>query len=207
MQFVRSMRASALSAVALAFGFGMLNAAPVKAAVITENTSSTGTVSVAQLGQSATMPATGGPWSNVTFNYYLTSTGAPFALGKLDVLTQPYLGFAAISSSTPGYLASTTTITDNAWDFGSSLSLQPNTKYYFYATWSGGRSLQYQATGGSYPGGEAYVNNTFWTANPSGDANFTLSGPGAAAPEPASLALIGAGAALLDPPPPLRLIV
>jgi len=91
-------------------------------------------------GQSFTTPS-GGPWHNITFNFYSTPAGGatpastPAAAGTAFLLTQEYLGTpAALSSSTPGYLAQSISISGGVYVFPSSLALSPGTKYWFTRT-------------------------------------------------------------------------
>src|SRR5262245_58145137 len=85
-------------------------------------------------GQGVTTPA-GGPWNNISF-YFDSQVGAggttPFAIGDLFLLNQTYAGTpAALSSSTPGFLAMSTGISGGTWVFDASVVLQPLTTYYF----------------------------------------------------------------------------
>ena len=83
-------------------------------------------------GQQVTTPA-GGPWDNIAFNFY-DSTGAPWALQTLYLLSQPYTGLAgSLNASTPGYI-SLAAGGNGVYTFPSGVTLQPQTAYYFYTS-------------------------------------------------------------------------
>src|SRR5262249_28790862 len=77
------------------------------------------------MGQSVTTPG-GGPWQNIVFNLVngtgssQGAAGTPLASGTLFVLTQGLAGLVvpgALSNATPGFLASTPTVTSGTWVF------------------------------------------------------------------------------------------
>jgi hypothetical protein len=89
-------------------------------------------------GESFTTPA-GGPWNNITFNFYATpavgSTPAssPTAAGTAFLLTQEYLGTpAALSSATPGFLAQSVSNAGGVYTFPAAITLSSSTKYWVY---------------------------------------------------------------------------
>jgi hypothetical protein len=91
------------------------------------------TVTTYYFGQAFTTVSTGGPWNNITFNFYAFGTTTPLAAGTAFLLNQQYLGTPnALSSSTPGYLDSTSTIINGTYMFDSALVLQTNTQYWLY---------------------------------------------------------------------------
>ena len=102
-------------------------------------------------GQSLTTPS-GGPWSNITFNFIGTA-GLPTAAGSLYLLTQEFLGTAnELSTSLPGFVA-TSQSAGGLYTFDPSLTLAASTQYFVYANTS------FRLTGsgfGSYPGGDIY---------------------------------------------------
>jgi hypothetical protein len=73
---------------------------------ITEYTAADGATISARFGQSLMTPS-GGPWHDLTFNFFTdVPPTTPTAAGTAFLLTQEYLGTpAALSSSTPGFLA------------------------------------------------------------------------------------------------------
>ena len=112
---------------ALLGGTLMANAATI--------TSSTAVSQLGQLipGQSVTTPA-GGPWNNITFNFFSDFAGTPAAAGTLFLLSQEDSIFNAgatapqnLSSSTAGYIAQSQSISGGVYVFAPSLVLQPST--------------------------------------------------------------------------------
>ena len=144
---------------------------------ILQVTYGTGTSEPSYFGQSFTMPS-GGTWNNITFNFYSTPAGpatpasTPAAAGTAFLLTEEYLGTpAALSSSTPGYLAQSTSISGGMYIFPPGVVLSPGTKYWIYE--NGSMITTGSGTGGS-PAGAAYFANTA-TSNfdPSGGGQVT----------------------------------
>ena len=195
LQFARTGLAAVIAVCLAAGGAG--------AAVITENlTLPETTEGIPAMGQSVTTPS-GGPWSQITFNYYeggdtpageyfLDFGGDPFAIGDLFLLSQAYFGnHDNLSSSTTGYLAkSTGTQADGSgleWTFAAEVTLQADTQYWFYMDSYPGEVLGINA---AYSGGDMYY---AWAApyrlsSPS-DARFQLEG----VPEPSTLTLLALG--------------
>ena len=149
----------------------------------------------AYFGQKFTTPS-GGPWSNITFNFYATSAigstpaSTPIAAGTAFLLTQEYLGTpAALSSSTPGFLAQSTGIYGGIYVFPSGIALNPGTNYWLYV------NALISISGGSPAGGPVGATYVASTATSNffaieGVANFNL-GSGAlnVAPVPPTLPL------------------
>jgi hypothetical protein len=185
------------SALVLALGVACPGSAQT---VITQST--TGTFpsqgSGFYLGQSATTPA-GNSWDNLSFSF--DASGTPYANGELFLLSSAYAGApSGLSSSTTGYVASTTDIESGEWVFAPDVTLDASTQYYFYdATAFSGTEVLYAASD-VYSGGEAFQANDSsgpFYAISSADINFTLSATDV--PEPgvaslAGLALVGFGA-------------
>jgi hypothetical protein len=154
----------------------------------------------AYCGQTVTTPA-GGPWDNIKFNFYQASTGNPDAIGGLYALTQAYTGSpSALSTSTAGFLAYTTTINNGVWEF-SGLTLNPSTQYFFYMdTTFATNNTRLFTLSNLYTGGVGYVGSNGFTDpyvafNPGFDWNFNLQGT--TVPEPSALSLVGAGVVML----------
>jgi hypothetical protein len=126
-----------------------------RAVTIAENTAGLTTVlSGPALGQSFTTVA-GSPTSNVAFNFFSdVPATTPLAAGDGFLLSMEYLGTpAGLNSSTPGFLGQTTA-SGGFYTFGPSLTLLPNTQYFFYEN-----VLIAEISGGNidYVGGSAYL--------------------------------------------------
>jgi len=170
---------------------------PAPAQIILQVTSGQGTA-IAFFGQSFTTPA-GGPWSEITFNFYATpATGTtpastPVAAGTAFLLTQEYLGTpAALSTSTPGFLAQSIGVFGGVYAFPPSVVLNPGTEYWIYENAS--MTITGNDTGGS-PAGAAYFAAT-------SNTNFSL-GVG---PEEIANYRLGADEFGLTPVPPSILL-
>ncbi len=146
-------------------------------------------------GQQVTTPS-GGPWDSIVFNFY-DNSGNPVALGTIFLLSQSYSGTAsALSSSTTGFIASAVGGgLGGVYTFASSVTLQPNTAYYFYNSalspgeW--GNNANFSSIGSGYQGyGAANGGVTLtYTTRPFAQA-FNLTGTTVAAPEPHPAVLI-----------------
>ena len=125
----------------------------------------------------------GGPWGNITFNFFsdVDPASTPLAAGDAFLLTQEYLGpVSGLSSATPGFLAESTGISGGKYTFDWSLMLSGNTEYWIY------EDAPIQTTGastGETPSLQAYFLNDgdFCTCNTS-LTNFELDG--STVPEP-----------------------
>ena len=169
---------------------GILSCITADAGIVVSNTSGTSANGTPFVGQSVTTP-TGGPWTDITFNFY-TSAGASYANGALFVFTQAFAATpSGLSSAAPGYVASTSTISNNTWQF-SGLTLNPNTQYFFYS--ASGTSTSLRDSTNNYAGGNAFFagspGQTYFSAT-TNDFDFLLQGTISAVPEPSSIALIG----------------
>src|ERR1017187_1218375 len=84
-------------------------------------------------GESFTTPS-GGPWGSITFNFYSDVPAAtPAAAGNAFLLTQEYLGTpSALTSSTPGFLAASVSISGGVYIFNPSVVINPATQYWVY---------------------------------------------------------------------------
>ena len=191
------MHHSSLPPIAM-LAIAMSCAAPAAhAAVIVSNTVGTvgslpGTDSTYGFGQSVTTSSSG-PWNTISFNFLNAATKAPAAWGTLHLLSSPYAGtVAALSSSTPGYVADTSTIIGGAWDFDDAVTLQADTQYFFYTAAGGIPVSLLFSLDNPNPGGvlyEAHGGNF----GPLAGLDFAFSLQGhqvTATPEPASALLL-----------------
>lgn len=120
-------------------------------------------------GQAVTTPA-GGPWADIQFSWFSTSTGGRLAEGSLYLLSSAYAGTPAnLGPSTTGLIAIGTVSgggVGTAYTFDSSVVLQPNTLYFFYSgNRPGGSGAVDFETPATYTGGSRY-------GSPGGTANF-----------------------------------
>jgi hypothetical protein len=180
-------------------GSGPVSATPT---IIQWTSGTAGIYEPVYFGESFTTPS-GGPWNNITFNFYSTPAGGPatpastpLAAGTAFLLTAEYLGTpAALSSSTPGYLAQSTSISGGLYIFPSSLVLSPGTKYWIY------ENAPMTASGGGTGGGSAGAGYFAQTATSNFDpgdggqvVNYNLSGGSmSVAPAPPTFLLTVAG--------------
>lgn len=141
-------------------------------------------------GHAATTMAAGGPWDNVTFNFFSNVPATtPVAYGDLFLLNQEYLGTpAALNSSTPGFIAQSQGIVDGKWAFPAGIQLQGNTRYFFYTN-----------SGASVPvtGDDVLISDKMYYA-PNANAPFYNGGTamnfrveGTPVPEPSAVFLLG----------------
>jgi len=116
---------------------------------------------------------TGGPWDKLTFNFYGETTITPDAAGTLYLLSQPFTGVPnALSSTAPGFIASTSTIVGGEWVFNSSLTVQPGTQYYLFA------DQQMVIEGG---GTDVATTRNYFTTDP--NTTYLVSSPGSGQPD------------------------
>jgi hypothetical protein len=105
-------------------------------------------------GQSATIPA-GAGIDHVRFSFY-DGQKNPTAFGKLLILDREYLGTPAnLNSSTPGWLATSTTIADGEYVFVDDVKLNGGTRYWFYTDTQGSFWGSFDTD--IYPPGDLYV--------------------------------------------------
>lgn len=186
--------------VALAFAFAM-TASDAWSATITENVGPNTSTDSAFIGQSITTPA-GGPWNNLTYNLF-DINGNASAFGTLYLLNAEYLGTPnALSSATPGFLASTSTISNGIWQFASGVTVNSSTQYFLYT--ADLNNILRQNTTGVYAGGIAYYSLSAasnYVTDATSDTLFNFSGTpitrGSDVPEPGTFALLGAGVGML----------
>lgn len=151
-------------------------------------------------GQSITTPA-GGPWSNIQFSWIRSSDGSRLAEGSLFLLSSAYSGTpASLSSSTTGFLGVATVSgggVGTSYTFDPSVTLQPNTQYFFYSNnRPGGVGAVDIDGGGTYTGGSRYgsANGTGGFVTRPGDVSFVLEGV-SPVPEPRETATVALGLA------------
>ena len=151
-------------------------------------------------GQSVTTPNTV-KFRDISFNFFTADlvgtlvVGDPLAEGELFLLTSEYLGAPEdLSSSTPGFVAQTTTIRADRdgteWSFDSDVLINPDTQYFFYARTSSFIRKAF-SNSDAYPDGAYYESgnaSSNFTSSQSRDWFFELEGTAVAVPEP-----VGAG--------------
>ncbi len=123
------------------------------------------------VGWGVTVPH--GTWNNIQLALY-SHSGAALSAGTLYLLSQPFTGNPAdLNTSVTGFVAASTGVTNGYYVYDSSVTLQPNTTYYFYAG-SGFQDIG-NDTGGSrnvYISGNAAVAYIFAP----GGVNYQLQG-------------------------------
>ena len=139
-------------------------------------------------GQSVTTAADG-PWTDLSFNLISTSD-SPYAFGTLFLLSQEYLGSPSdLSSSTSGFVASTSNIVSGTWVFDSAVTVQSSTQYYLYENEAYDGTTKFRFGLRSYDGGNSYQTNSAsnnFTGN-GVDLQFQFQGTSApSTPEPAT---------------------
>lgn len=135
-------------------------------------------------GQSFTTPQ-GGPWDNITINFYPDAGVTPTAAGTAYLFTSAYGGTpAGLASSS--FMAKSTGIAHGAYVFDPSVTLKSGTQYFFYADTSalhvpGGIALSI----GTLQGGNVFLcclnNNTDFTPYDI-TSNFRVAGIAVAPP-------------------------
>ncbi len=179
------------------FFFVLVIAGRSSAATVLEFTAGTAsTLSPLYPGQLVKTPA-GGPWNNLVFNWF-DPGGTPAAFGTLFLLGAQYFGTpAALSASTPGFLAQSQSTAGGFYTFAAGETLQPNTQYLFYSNASG--SLRASSPIDLYPDGAAYFtpsnSSSFVGGSLTDDLNFRISGV-VAVPESETYATMVAGLGL-----------
>ena len=175
--------------------------ASVSAAVVVEYGPASSPAGHAQApGQSVTTPA-GGPWSSIQFSWIRSSDGSRLAEGSLFLLSSAYAGVPAdLSSSTTGFLGVGTVSgggVGTSYTFDPSVTLQPNTQYFFFSNNRPGGAGAVDIDGdGTYTGGSRYGsgNGTGGFIARPGDVSFVLQGV-SPVPEPGETATVGLGLA------------
>ncbi len=161
-----------------------LSALPLLGETIVEQTAGTQNVRQAVFfGQSFTTPG-GGPWRNITFNFFSDRGVTPAAAGTVYVFTSAYNGTPS-ALSTSQYVARSTGISNGSYVFDPSFVLQSNTRYFVYASRTaanipGGINVSQANAGGNLftccSGGPTF------RSVPAGNANFRVSGNTASLP-------------------------
>lgn len=180
---------------------GLSLGAAAQAGMILINTAEGQVLEPFYAGQSVTTPS-GGPWNNIRFNFYsdLAMT-TPTAAGELFIFSN-VLAFSSRGGQIPilpadvdetltGFVAKSSGVVDNAWQFDVSLQLQANTKYWFYSTTQMPVSFHMY---NPVTEGEAYASVDAagpYSPQIHGDYGFALQGT--VVPEPASIMMLGLG--------------
>ncbi len=166
--------------------------ATIQAGTIVQITGGTTNSTQAGFGQGFTTPS-GGPWNDITFNFFSDTGTTPTAAGTGYIFTSQYNGPpGGLSSSS--FLAQSTGISAGSYVFTPSFTLQPNTQYFLYE--DTGMSLNLQTVSGTYFSASA-PGSPFQPGT--GTTNFRVSGDVVVSnvPEPAAVSLAGTGLALL----------
>jgi hypothetical protein len=175
----------------LALAFAALAAAlPARATTLAQYTAGTSSDS-GWFGLAFTTPS-GGPWDEITFNFFATNGTTPVAAGTAYILSSAYTGDPGALSSA-SYLAASTGVSGNVYDFAAGFTLQPGTTYYIYEDTSITIGLNFSG-GGSYYGG---AGSAFPFDLEGGNPDFQVSGDPAPVPEPSAFFLAGFGVAAL----------
>ncbi len=152
-------------------------------------------------GQSVHIPV-GPSFSDIGFSFGEYNTGVPLASADatLYLLAQEYLGPAnALSSSTAGYIASTSAIqplgSGQEWVFDAAVTLLPDTAYWFYMDRPTNTTDPFMGvvsiTTDTYAGGNFYYSypaDMDYVSDDDADLVFQLNGT--AVPEPAAVVLL-----------------
>jgi hypothetical protein len=153
----------------------------MRADTIAQHTDGTQNPGGVYLGQSFTT-VTLSPVSNIAFNFFLdVPATTPLALGTGFLLSMAYTGApSSLSSATSGFLGQATA-SGGFYTFNSSLTLLPNTQYFFYEN-----ALRNQFSGGNfYAGGQGYVTFSANTGfgGTGASHNFRVTGSPAGVPD------------------------
>jgi hypothetical protein len=182
----------ALSTILLA----ALVALPASADIISGNFYGVSGNSNGQTPGQLVLTPDGGPWDDLVFNFFDTS-GNPYALGDLYLLTSPYTGTPqALSTSASGFLAVSTAASDQ-WVFDTAVSLDADTDYYFYMSENPpvGTVADISGSGafGSGGGTGSFISRPF-------AMQYTLDGTveDSSTPEPAAIILLLSGLVMIS---------
>jgi hypothetical protein len=173
-----------------------LLAFPLCADTISTNFSGTSGNSNGQTPGQLVITPDGGPWDKLVLNFYDTS-GNPYALGDLYLLTSPYTGTPqTLSTSTSGFLADSTA-DNNQWVFDPAVSIDADTHYYFYMSSNPPTGTVADISGSGGIGSAGGTGN--FTSRPFA-IQYTLDGTveGSGTPEPAAVTLLLSGLAMLS---------
>ncbi len=179
---------------------------PALSTTIVGNSSSTLPLDGGYYGQSFTTAA-GNSYDTLSFGWLGSNGTTKLADGNLFLLTQEYSSSPArLSSSTSGFVAQSTGISNNEYIFNPSVTIAPLTKYWVYMGSAGIVSGVGFSTSDTFAGGNLYYQEFSASLNynnfTAGDANFVLSGNAVTAstsvPEPFTIVgtLIGGTVAL-----------
>ena len=109
----------------LALAFAALAAAlPARATTLADYTAGT-TDSGGDFGLAFTTPS-GGPWDEITFNFFAVDGTTLVAAGTAYLFTSAYTG-SPTGLSSASYLAASTGVSSNVYDFSATFTLQPGT--------------------------------------------------------------------------------
>ena len=105
-------------------------ALPARASVIVQFTSGVSTAANDFFGQKFTTPS-GGPWDDITFNFFSDPGVTPVAVGTAYIFGSLYSGTPSGLSGASD-LATSTGILSGSYVFSPTFTLQPNTQYFLY---------------------------------------------------------------------------
>lgn len=154
--------------------------------ILSENLGGTASSATDVFWGQSVMTGSGGPWSNIQFNFYQGSS--KLAWGNLYVLTSQYNGNPNGLSSASNVLG-VATASAGLWSFSSSVILSANTMYWFYSE----SALADSLTGNNDVQGSGYsytFNGSTNFAFSDNDINYTLAATLSEVPAPSSLALL-----------------
>jgi hypothetical protein len=99
------------------------------AAIVSQELSGSATTAVAYYWGETFTTAAGGPWQDLSVNFYAPS-GAPLAGGVGYIFSGPYGGTPGGLASA-GALATSVVTTGGSWQFAPSFTLAASTEYFF----------------------------------------------------------------------------
>jgi hypothetical protein len=152
---------------------------PALSATIVGNSSGSNTLTAGYFGQSFTTAA-GNSYDTLSFSWLRSDGTTKLADGNLFLLTQEYLSSpASLSSSTSGFVAQSTGISNNEYIFNPSVTIAPLTKYWVYMGSAAAISSVGLSNSDTFAGGNLYFQQGSASSNYSnfatGDTNFVLS--------------------------------
>jgi hypothetical protein len=165
-------------------------ALPARATTLVDYTAGT-SPSTGWFGLAFTTPS-GGPWDDITFNFLATNATTPVAAGTAYIFSSAYAGTPSGLSSA-SYLAASTGVASNVYDFSATFTLQPGTTYYIFEN----TSITVGANGAGAGSYAALSSTTEYGVFSFVSLDFQVAGDLAPVPEPSAFFLAGLGAVAL----------